>query len=174
MKLLILIFICLISFEGSSQQSLDSLFSNLNGLKSNDTSKLNTAILICKKLIRIGEYKRVIRFADTAFLIEKSCPNETKKAMIMINKAIGYTYTSYYPEAITLYYQALSVFNKNNNALGAGKCYTNLGIIFYEQKQLTKSLGFYLKAADIALKLKVVKHFPAPRALLFLLKIDNA
>ena len=152
---LIIIFY-LISFNILSQNDIDSLFNKFNTLDNNDSNKLNTAILICKKLNKYGNYKRNLSFCDTVLKFEKANINATKRGMILINKAIALTSLSDYPNAIDTYYQALTIFEKEKYQIGEAKCYINLGIIFYEQKQYNKALNLYFRSKNIASKFNLI------------------
>ncbi len=55
-----------------------------------------------------------------------------------------------YPEALKKYYEAVTIFKKNNQTLKSSFVYNNLGIVYQKLKNKEKSIELYKKSAHIS------------------------
>lgn len=130
----------------------DSLLNLLNNTNLNDTLILSTLReLVYVELLEFGNFENATKYNEQA--IKKAHQINSAKwlaKLYSLDGYIKYNYLSEFESAIKSYYQALKYYDKYNDDNGILTVYTNLGITFYNYKQLKDAEKYFLKAEEIA------------------------
>jgi hypothetical protein len=147
----ILLFTTLAAFSSKK----DSLVNLISTNKLPDTIQLSTIReLVYYELLELGNVDNAIMYNELA--IKKAQQINSDKWLAKLYSLNGYikcNHASDFEAAINSYYQALKFYDKYKDDSGALVVYSNLGIAFYNYKQLLDAEKYFLKAEELAAKL---------------------
>jgi len=147
-QILIIIFLGIYQVSGAQNSILDSLKLVLRDCKE-DTTKVNTLILICQNEFRSAPDSAIFYGNKALSLSEKLLFG---KGIANARKFIGmgYYFLGNYFETINFWQQALTSFEAINDKTGVSNMLSNLGALYANQGDDVKALDFHLRSLKAA------------------------
>ncbi|MDP4267120.1 MAG: tetratricopeptide repeat protein [Bacteroidota bacterium] len=135
------------ALSGQKNNIIDSLQNVLKKSKE-DTNKVNTLNLLCKKLVSTDP-QLVNKQAEIAVQLAKR---------LGYNKGLGNAYNNLgnscyflgdYEKSLTYHQEALKIREEQRDKVGIAASYTNIGLVYERQADYGKAISFHLKALKI-------------------------
>ena len=154
-KLIILTFLCLVTYCGKAQQSVvDSLRKVIAANTADDSSKVLQLISFVKAMIYTNP-DSMLTYADKAFEISKKINWQQGIARSLQLKGVAYSYgMNDQISALDFYHQALDANKNPENPVLEFNTVANIAVIFYNMKQLDESLKYYQRALSLLNKME--------------------
>ena len=135
-----------------NKDSLQLWLKNNNQLDTNRILALKSLTYIA--LFEEGDIDNAISISNEAIEVAKKIPSDKYIAkMYSLHGYIQSNYTSDYEGSINSYYTALNYYEKLDDLNGISEVCTNLGITFYNYKQLSDAETYFKRAEKCAAKL---------------------
>ncbi|MEM8965812.1 MAG: tetratricopeptide repeat-containing sensor histidine kinase [Bacteroidota bacterium] len=99
-----------------------------------------------------GNYDSAVQILDQTIDILRKNANKPSLLANMLNLAgIAYDLQGRYPKALQSYYEALTIWEKQEDQRGQGMAYLNIGNVYAYQKEFYKAIEYYEKSLEISL-----------------------
>jgi serine phosphatase RsbU (regulator of sigma subunit)/TPR repeat protein len=146
--IIFIIFFVFCNTAGAQNNTVDSLKLVLKDCKE-DTTKVNTLILICQNEYRSAPDSAIFHGNEALKLSEKLLFGKgSANAWKFIG--MGYYFLGNYSETINSWQQALSSFEAVNDKTGVSNILSNLGALYSNQGDDVKALDFHLRSLKAA------------------------
>ncbi|AXT20484.1 ATP-binding protein [Flavobacteriaceae bacterium AU392] len=148
-QLITLTAILLISLSGVSQTSeQDSLALQLS-FQAQDTTKVNTSILLIESFYNSGDYRKAQSYIDETEKLSSDLKYKKGDADIMYFKALIYAQKDDYYNALDYYDKSLNLYKQLRDSLSIAKVNNNLSLIEIKRGNFSKGLKYSLSAIGI-------------------------
>jgi serine phosphatase RsbU (regulator of sigma subunit) len=147
-QILIVIFLASYQICGAQNNIVDSLKLVLKDSKE-DTTKVNTLILICQNEYRSAPDSAIF-YGNQALKLSEKLLFGKGSANALKFIGMGYYFLGNYSETINSWQQALSSFEAINDKTGVSNILSNLGALYANQGDDVKALDFHLRSLKAA------------------------
>lgn len=141
--------------SGVYDKALENYMTLLNYYRSNEDKKGEAFTLgyIGKTYSDLRNGKNALKYLNEALKIAEEINDEERISFIL--NSIGGVYVDIFEDNKTAedyYSRELEISEKINYELGIAKAYHNLGLVYYNKKDLNKARDYYKKSLDVVIK----------------------
>jgi len=144
-----LIFFVLLQLNSRAQDSYTDSLKQAIKTANDDTSKVNSLLLLCKKYFS-SDPQLSKEIAGEAKELSVKLGYKKGLAFALKNIGIANYQQGNYIETLDYWFQALNVFESLGDKTGVSNILSNIGAVYFDKGEDTKALEYYLKSLKIA------------------------
>jgi class 3 adenylate cyclase len=139
----------ILPFGGTAQVSQTDSLKYALGVASDDTSKVNTLLLLSNRLSRTSPLE-AIQYATQARDLAEQLDFQRGLAYALKSIGMSYYFEGNYIEVLVYWQQSLDVFKAIGDKLGVANILNNLGAVHFSQGDDNKAVEYYLESLRVS------------------------